>query len=376
VVVAVQRLLTMAGRAAGLAFGIALTGCGDDAPPSSPLAEPGVTVTPAPPGQPWETLEEWHLFADAPAQKPANRVIPYDVISELYADDAVKHRFLHVPAGSQIAFQSTRVWRFPRGSILVKTFAYPRDQRDPALGERLLETRLLILGPEGWAAETYVWDEDQTRAVRETEGTTLDVSLIDVAGSHRSHPYGVPTTEQCSECHGTGPQLNTLGGRTRQLDRDFDFGQGPENQIDHLAARGLLDPAPPPAAQRQRMVDPFGAAPLGERARSYLDANCGHCHATGGSATESGLLLSWEDTDPAMSLLWGICKTPIATKAEPCGLTYDIVPGSPEQSILICRIRSREQDVQMPSVGSLRADTRGVELMSEWISGLTPPGCL
>jgi uncharacterized repeat protein (TIGR03806 family) len=332
-------------------------------------------VTPAPAGQPWESLDEWHLFDDARAQKPANRVIPYDVIAPLYADDALKRRFMHVPDGEQIDFQSTRVWRFPQGSILVKTFSYPLDARDPARGERLLETRLMILGPEGWAAETYVWDDEQTRAVRETEGTTLDVSWIDDAGTTRDHPYAVPTRDECSECHGNGPQLNTLGGRTRQLDRDFDFGGGAENQIDYLASRGLLDGAPPPAAQRQRLVDPFGTAPLDDRARSYLDANCAHCHASGASATESGLFLSWEETDPVSSTVWGICKTPISFKAEPCGLSYDIVPGSPEQSILVCRMMSRQKDVQMPEIGSLRVDAHGVELMREWISGMEPAGC-
>jgi uncharacterized repeat protein (TIGR03806 family) len=361
--------------AAAVFFGVGLGGCGEDAPAPGTPVEPGVSVTPAPAGQPWETLEEWHLFADAPAQKPARRVIPYDVISPLYADDANKHRFLYVPDGKRIDYQSTRVWRFPQGSILVKTFAYPRDARDPAKGERLLETRLLLLGLEGWTAETYVWDEAQTRAVRTSEGTTLDVSWIDQSGNTRTHPYAVPTTEQCSECHGTGPQQDTLGGRTRQLDRDFDFGRGAENQIDYLARQGFLDGAPPPAAQRQRLVDPFGSAALADRVRSYLDANCAHCHTLGSGATESGLFLSWEETDSASGSVWGVCKTPIATRAEPCGLTYDIVPGSPEQSILICRMESRQKDVQMPEVGSLRVDTRGVELMREWIAGLTPAGC-
>ncbi len=356
-------------------FGSSACACSKDTQAPETPADPGLEVTPAPAEKPWETLEQWHLFADARAQKPASRVIPYDVIAPLYADDALKRRFLYVPFGKQIAFQSTRVWRFPQGSILVKTFSYPRDARDPSLGERLLETRLLILGPQGWAAETYVWDEEQTRAVRATEGTTVDVSWIDESGTPRSHPYGVPTREQCSECHGTGPQQNTLGGRTRQLDRNFDFGRGAENQIDYLAAHGFLDGTPPPAAERQRLVDPFGTAPLDQRARSYLDANCGHCHASGSSATESGLFLSWEETDPASSTLWGVCKKPIATKAEPCGLTYDIVPGSPEQSILVCRMTSRQKDVQMPEVGSLRVDTRGVDLMREWISGMTPAGC-
>jgi uncharacterized repeat protein (TIGR03806 family) len=360
---------------AALFLGLSISACGEDASAPETPVDPGVSVTPAPAGQPWGTLEEWHLFADAPAQQPARRVVPYDVISPLYADDANKRRFLYVPDGKRIGYQSTRVWRFPQGSILVKSFAYPRDARDPSKGERLLETRLLLLGTEGWTAETYVWDEAQTGAVRTSEGTTLDVSWIDQTGNTRNHPYAVPTTEQCSECHGTGPQQDTLGGRTRQLDRDLDFGRGAENQIDYLARQGFLDGAPSPSAERQQLVDPFGSAPLDDRVRSYLDANCAHCHAGGQGATESGLFLSWEETDPTSGSVWGVCKTPIAARAEPCGLTYDIVPGSPEQSILVCRMESRQKDVQMPEVGSLRVDTRGVGLVREWIAGLTPAGC-
>jgi len=355
-----------------VAFGSAACGSDGGEPPSSP--DRGIVVTPAPPGEPWATLDEWHLFSDAPGQKPAANVVPYDVIAPLYADDALKHRFMHVPDGKKIKYRDEDKWVFPQGSVLVKTFSFPRDANDQSLGERLLETRLLILGPEGWASETYVWDDAQTVATRQTEGTTLDVSWIDGTGATRQQAYGVPTTEQCTECHGILPQTNSLGGRTRQLDRDFDYGHGSENQIDHLNAIGWLDQAPP-ANERERMVDPFGTGPLPDRARSYLDANCGHCHTSSGGATESGLLLTWGNTDPATGTDWGICKQPIATRAEPCGLTYDIVPGSPDQSILICRVNSREKDVQMPELGSKRVDVRGVALLRDWVATLTPAGC-
>src|SRR5689334_10865323 len=50
-------------------------------------------VTPPPAGQaPWTTLAEWHLFADPVKQLPADRVIPYSVNSQLFADYATKHR--------------------------------------------------------------------------------------------------------------------------------------------------------------------------------------------------------------------------------------------------------------------------------------------
>ena len=32
---------------------------------------------------------------------------------------------------------------FPVGTVIAKTFAYPRDVRDPSQGRRLIETRIL-----------------------------------------------------------------------------------------------------------------------------------------------------------------------------------------------------------------------------------------
>ena len=136
------------------------------------------------------------------------------------------------------------------------------------------------------------------------------MSWIDAAGQTQSLDYGVPNTNQCAECHGEGAP-NTLGGKTRHLDLDFDYGKGPVNQIDHLHQLGFFSETPPPAAQRERLVDPFGNAPLPERARSYLDANCAHCHSKEAAASQSGLLLDWFETgsgsDPGD---WGVCKTP------------------------------------------------------------------
>src|SRR5690242_3133208 len=46
--------------------------------PGHPEAAAPVDVTPAPEGEPYETLSEWHLFRDAVRQSPADGVVPYD----------------------------------------------------------------------------------------------------------------------------------------------------------------------------------------------------------------------------------------------------------------------------------------------------------
>jgi uncharacterized repeat protein (TIGR03806 family) len=360
-------------RAVLALIGSVLLACGSE---ETPPEQPPVLVTPAPPGEPWETLEEWHLFADPIRQRPAQRVVPYDVIAPLYSDRTAKYRFIVVPEGEVIGYSSHSTWDFPVGTVLVKTFSYPFDERDVQGGERLLETRLLVHEPDRWTPHTYVWNEEQTEARRVIDGGTIAFDWTDTEGRARHNDYGVPTTTMCHDCHGGDVRLDTLGGRTRQLDRDFDYGGRPKNQIDHLAELGLFDSVPPAMDERQRLDDPWGTAALDTRARSYLDANCGHCHTLGGSATQSGLLLSWPDTDPTVNAptSFGVCKTPTATGGA-CGLAFDIVPGTPEQSMLICRIASSEPQVRMPPVATKLPHDEGIALLEEWIMGMSPVGC-
>src|SRR6185436_2622236 len=122
------------GRA--LLLGLAVAACSTDhaapsgsAPVDGGFREDGTTstssgVTPAPEGAPYETLEDWHLFADAKAQTPEAGVVTYEVIAQLFADYAYKRRFLFVPKGKKIGYSETDRWTFPVGTILVKPFSY------------------------------------------------------------------------------------------------------------------------------------------------------------------------------------------------------------------------------------------------------------
>jgi uncharacterized repeat protein (TIGR03806 family) len=299
-----------------------------------------VRPTPAPEGAPWETLEEWHLFADAVAQRPADGVVPFDVISVLFADYSEKLRFLWLPPDTKIGWSDTDRWEVPVGAIVVKTFLFPADQRDPAAGRRLLETRLLIHETERWVGHTYVWDEAQRQAMLKIAGDTLDVSYLDLDGQSVQQRYDVPNEAQCQECHGIGPEMRLLGPRTRQLDRDHDYGKGPENQIDHMTKLGLFDVTPP--ATRARLEDPLGQGPLVERVRAYLDVNCAHCHGETGLAHSTGFWLDYAHTDPATGdpTNWGVCKLPTSAGAASGGLNYDVVPGKPDESIIVYRVAS------------------------------------
>lgn len=335
-----------------------------------------VLVTPAPPGKPHARLSSWHLFSNGKKQVPAERVEPYEVNAALWSDHTQKHRFMHVPEGAVVGYRDEALWEFPVGTILVKTFAYPEDARDPASPERLLETRLLVRQASGWVPLTYVWDAAGQDANLELAGETIAVSWVDEAGAQQTIDYSVPNANMCQECHGEASTFATLGGRTRQLNRTRDGATGAVNQIDHFASLGWLDSTPPLPAERETLPDPFGPAPLAERARAYLDANCSHCHAEERAASSSGLYLDWHDTAPgAKAASFGVCKTPTSAGGATCGLKYDIVPGQPEQSILVCRVASREPKVQMPPLATKLPHSLAVQLLSDWISGLTEAPC-
>lgn len=338
---------------------------------------PAVIPTPAPDGKPYDSLDEWHFFADPVAQTPASGVLPYEVVSPLFSDYTVKYRFLYVPPGKKIGYHDTDRWDFPAGAVIIKTFTYPVDERDPAKGRRLLETRLLVREADGWVPHTYEWDAAQTKATIKEVGDTIDVSWIDSTGATRTNAYDVPNTNVCRECHGKTGLTSSLGGRTRQWNRTHDYGSGPENQIDHLASLGLFDTTPPPAAQRQTLSDPFGSAPVSDRGRSYVDANCSHCHGVVGLASGTAFWLDWDHTDPVKGnpTDYGVCKVPASAGGGTCGLGFDVVPGHSDQSIVPCRAGTTENKVAMPPVGHNMVHAEGVALIKAWIDAMPPMLC-
>ncbi len=333
-------------------------------------------VTPPPFGEVWETLGEWNLFSDIPSGAPNERVVPYDLISPLFSDYALKRRYLFVPEGSTITYSDTDAWVFPVGTILVKTFAYPLDVQAPDGPIDLLETRILFNEPTGWTAHTYVYDATDAEADLAVAGPVIPVSAETPSGMPIVD-YKVPNTNQCVECHATSEVPRHLGPSTRQLDRDLDFGSGPVNQLDHFQALGLFDKAPAPYAQRLRLVDPLDDAnpDVTSRVRSYFDANCAHCHSAGGFATPpSGLDLTYAGTDPAAAPSnWGECVVP--TSCSCCaGDTHDVVPGDPDASIMVCRLASSDPSEKMPAIGRIPHE-EGVVLVRAWIEAMPATGC-
>ena len=157
---------------------LAASGCGSRAARrGSPVAVAG------PDARPFEKLSQYALFAGDPAaQEPAEGVIPYDLNSALFSDYAEKYRFIKLPPGTHATYRDDDAFEFPVGTVIAKTFAYPRDARDPSQGRRLIETRILKHEPDGWVGLPYVWNDAQTEATLDVAGDTVDVSWIHTDG--------------------------------------------------------------------------------------------------------------------------------------------------------------------------------------------------
>jgi hypothetical protein len=66
---------------------------------------------------------------------------------------------------------------------------------------------------------------------------------------------------------------------------------------------------------------------------------------------------------------------PTSAGGATCGLTYDVVPGDPDASIMVCRLASEESEVRMPPLATKLVHVEGVELVRAWIEELEGEPC-
>jgi uncharacterized repeat protein (TIGR03806 family) len=321
-----------------------------------------------------QTLSEYGFFAGRLAdQTPAEGVVPYRLNTPLFSDYAEKLRFVKLPAGQTVPYNALEVLDFPIGTTLIKTFYYPNDFRDVGKGRRLMETRLLIRETEGWKALEYVWNDDQTEAVLEVAGDRKAVTYTDADGRSRQQEYIIPNLNQCKSCHNRNEVLMPIGPSARQLNGDVRYGipansATAENQLIHWQKAGWLTNLPPLSdVPRAPVWNDAATGSLDARARIWLDINCAHCHRPDGPASTSGLNLSLHEQN---STAWGVMKTPVAAGRGSGGRRYDIVPGRPDESILLYRMESTDPGVMMPELARKVTHQEGVALVRAWIKSL------
>ena len=336
----------------GLAlFGAAAIALAGSISAQSQKAAPGVSdvavlETPLP-----RTLGEFGFFSDASRQIPAAGVIPYELNVPLYSDGADKLRFLYVPKGKQAVSMGPDLLEFPVGSALIKTFAFGEGD-----ARRLIETRVMLHRADGWLALPYQWNAEQTEARLALAGARVPVTTP--GGEEIS--YRVPNKNQCKECHSIDGTVVPIGPKGRNLSGEW---------LGRLHDAGVLD-AVDDGMDTMTNWSARDTTPPAQMARAYLDVNCAHCHRPGGSASNSGLDLRLEQRDPVKI---GIFKRPVAAGRGSGGRDFDIVPGSPEQSIMTHRMASTDPGVAMPELGKSTVDEAGLAVIERWIAQMETP---
>jgi uncharacterized repeat protein (TIGR03806 family) len=317
---------------------------------------------------PVEKLSDYGFFTGKLSDlNPSANVLPYTVRNPLFSNYAEKARFIVIPKGSVAVYNDTAVFDFPSGTVLIKNFYYPHDARNPARGKRILETRLLVKGDDGWEAFPYIWNAEQTEAFYDPAGETMQISYVNRHGKKVTTPYVVPNKNQCRSCHAKGAALVPIGLNARQLNVAHTYKNEVQNQLASWKALGMVDHVPvnPPAVATW---DDPSSGDINERARSYLDANCAHCHSRTGGANTSGLYLDIFENDAAHL---GVNKPPVAAGRGAGSMKFDIVPGQPQNSILVFRMRTNDPAIAMPEIGREMVHAEGVALIEEWIKKST-----
>ena len=313
-------------------------------------------------GKFFSKLSDYRFFKDLTNQIPADEVLPYQLQSELFSDYTYKQRFVYVPPAMKVEHEKNKVFMFPVGSVLIKTFSYQNTMSE--LSPQLLETRLLIHSEGGWKAVSYIWNEDQSEAYLSLVGGTIQTSFSDEYGNIRSVRYRAPNKNQCKECHQINASLTPIGPKARNMNLTLSYDDEPQNQLAKWHDLGWID-------QDIDFMKMINYSSLNEdiedRARAYLEINCAHCHIPGGAADTTGLYLMLEETNKK-SL--GFYKKPVAAGKASFNLKYSIVPKKPNQSILLRRMESMDPGIMMPESGRALKHVEGIEVISEWINSL------
>lgn len=340
---------------------------------------PGVELRPhSPPGSTQDSavrvyrslpdlLSGFGLFeGELKSQTPAEGVVWYDLNTQLFTDYARKRRFIKLPKGGKAKANGAGILTFPIGTVIAKTFSYPHDMTAPEKGERIIETRIEIRRESGWYGTSYLWNEEQTDARLALGGSEMEVNWKHTDGKMRKVRYQVPNANQCISCHSQNNRFVPIGPTLRNMNRKAP--DSDENQLEVMVRSHLLEGVPAHGdLEKMPVFDDQSSGSLDERARAWLDVNCAHCHSPTGSARTTGLDLRWDQQDPAKVGFW---KSPVAAGQAAGGRQFDLVPGKPDESIVVFRMESDQLGVVMPSLGRRLVHDEGVALIREWIESM------
>jgi uncharacterized repeat protein (TIGR03806 family) len=343
---------------------ITISSCQSDDPvdyaeiPTSPVSL-DFNATPFP----YEKLSEYNFFeGEMKNMEPVYKVIPYDLNSALFTDYAHKKRFIWMPDGVNATYNAdNEILDFPSGTVLIKNFYYNNVQ--PGNVTRIIETRLMIKKNNTWLFANYVWNDAQTEATLNMNGSYTDISWNE-NGEVKNTSYRIPSGAECFTCHKNEGVAMPIGPKPQNLNKAFTYGGNSLNQLQKLVNEGYLDYVPSNIASSVNWADE--SKPTEERVRSYLDINCAHCHREGSHCDYRPMRLAFNETTNPVNM--GICVPPqeVFTGDQ----NYIIAKGSAQRSVMHYRLSSVNESERMPLLGRTVVHTEGVKLIKEWINAM------
>ncbi len=319
--------------------------------------------------EPFEKLSDYGFFdGDLKTLNPAEGVLPYELISPLFSDYSHKSRFVWMPEGASVGYNTAHLMDWPVGAVLIKNFFYYNDETDLSQGRRLIETRLLVNRGEEWDAYGYTWNDEQTEAIYDIIGDIKEVNWVNAEGESMKVDYIIPNKNQCKGCHAYDNKLKPIGPKARNINKDYAYEDGTHNQLAKWAETGYLSGYDANVDhQSVARWDDEESHSLHERSMAYLDINCGHCHNPLGAGNTSGLTLL---ADSELGLKVGVFKATVSAGAGTGGHQYSIVPGNPDESIMVYRMSSNDPGAMMPELGRRMVHKEGVDLIASWIQDM------
>ena len=315
-------------------------------------------------------LSQTGVFGNTAKRIPSTGLIPYELVVAFWSDGADKSRWIALPSGN-IAFSATGEWRFPPGTVFVKSFDLPTDAAHPST-KRRLETRLLVCDSAGGVyGAVYKWRADGSDADLLAGSQTENIPIRSANGEVLEQSWYFPSRQDCLTCH-TANAGGVLGVKTRQLNRSFTYPSGvSDNELRTWNHLGLFAPrfkdkdlrtfaTLAPADDTSRTLE--------DRARSYLDANCAQCHRPGG--TVANFDARYDTPLTSQALIDG----PVLIDQ---GIDHPrvISPHDIWRSIAYMRANTLG-DIRMPPLARETIDQKGMQLLKEWINSMPGPPVL
>jgi len=305
------------------------------------------------------------LATPTAALTPNAGVYPYDIHVPFWSDNARKSRWFF-PRGTNLAigFKPDANWSFPTGVAWVKHFDLELTNGVPSSARRV-ETRILVKSTNGIYGVTYRWGGSLTNAALVPEEGLDEAFTVYDGLTARTQTWHYPARSECVICHSPVGGY-ALGFNTAQLNRDFDYGSGPTNQLAAMSRAGYFT-GPISNLHSLRSLTPASdeTSSLEWRVRSYLAANCIQCHQPGGAGLGLWNASPTNTTANAM-LINGLLNNDGGNPA-----ARVIAPGSLANSALLTRLSTRGPG-QMPPLASSVLDTQAIALVSRWITNDLP----